>query len=327
MAAGLNKLVDSLVKQGSQKEGTVLPHWIQEGARLSYVSERSGQALDVEVAGISHSKQQVRFVFASDRKAWKCVSFSQIIAGNNPLRRRESQEKCPVAPAAESDAKDEAEQALDALEAKWSSHADARERKKRSRAPTAGPTAKATPGAWERPELLDVDSSPERTAPPAVEDLDAEEPTAAPTEPEDPDPYGLGEQRGGAEVPRSGDAGTGGAEAERSRGAGASREPRRRAGSGDRVGRKGAKVACGREGESRHGRRRRSPSRHRDPSRSGGGRRQRSPRKRRRRERSGSSGGSSSAAAGRGRGPPRTGGEGPRSGRRRTRRGGSSPSP
>eukprot|EP00408_Alexandrium_pacificum_P026093 CAMPEP_0171206964 /NCGR_PEP_ID=MMETSP0790-20130122/27331_1 /TAXON_ID=2925 /ORGANISM="Alexandrium catenella, Strain OF101" /LENGTH=220 /DNA_ID=CAMNT_0011672519 /DNA_START=13 /DNA_END=672 /DNA_ORIENTATION=+ len=210
MAEKLNKLVQSLVTQGSQKEGAaVLPHWIQEGARLAYVSERSGQAFDVIVDGISHGKQQVRFVFEADRKSWKSVTFSQIIAGSNPLRKRDAGEKAAAAPAAESDAKDDAERELDSLEAKWSAKAAEREKQKRGRAPAPGPTLKTKqPQAWEQPELLDVDSSPERRAP-EVQDLDAEPPAPPP---QDPDPYGLGEPALAAQAALVGGAGAGGRE-------------------------------------------------------------------------------------------------------------------
>lgn len=203
MAGSLNKLVDSLVKQGSHKEGThVLPHWITDGAKLAYFSERSGKAFDVVIDGISHSKQQVRFVFADDRKVWKSVTFQEILAGRNPLRKREKVAKLVVAPGKEvdpaegKDEKDELDTFLSSMEEKWDSKSSA---KKRRDAEEFGPTLKAkVPLAWEKPD--DIDSSSERapldiasSPEPIVQDLDAKPPT--PTQ-EELDPYGLGEACG-----------------------------------------------------------------------------------------------------------------------------------
>mmetsp|Transcript_28295 Transcript_28295/g.85431 ORF Transcript_28295/g.85431 Transcript_28295/m.85431 type:complete len:324 (+) Transcript_28295:1-972(+) len=195
MASALNKVVQTLVQQGTHKEGGhVLPHWIHEGAKLSYHSQRSGQPFDVVVEGISHSKQQVRFVFEADRKTWKSASIPQILAGHNPLRRREP----TAAPVQSTDEKPEAKESkpdaeglLSAMEKKWKAEGPAR----RAARPggVIGPKLSKVPRAWEQPDVLDVDSSPERGPALPVQDLDAEEP-AAPVAREEADPYGLGEQ-------------------------------------------------------------------------------------------------------------------------------------
>lgn len=325
MAESMNKLVESLVKQGSQKEGAaVLPHWIQEGAKLAYVSERSGQAFDVIIEGISHSKQQVRFVFESDRKSWKCVTFPQIIAGRNPLRKRDAKEKVVAAPAAESDAKDDAERELDSLEAKWSAKAADREQRKRGREKVAGPSLTAKqPRAWELPE--NVDSSPERVAV-EVQDLDEEGP-AAPQQPEDPDPYGLGEPARAAEAARAGAerGGRGGPEEPGSPARDRSRKGRRRARSAD-----GERRARSADGDRRLGKdssRREEKGRRRQEQRS----RSRS-RDRRKKHRAGAGGGGgrhSDSSAARRRARPGAGGEGEARSRRgkHTRKRSSSVSP
>eukprot|EP00929_Paragymnodinium_shiwhaense_P105197 TRINITY_DN70123_c0_g1_i2.p2 TRINITY_DN70123_c0_g1~~TRINITY_DN70123_c0_g1_i2.p2 ORF type:complete len:313 (-),score=88.91 TRINITY_DN70123_c0_g1_i2:18-956(-) len=187
-----SKLVDSLVKQGSQKEanGAVLPHWINEGARIAYFSERSGEALDVIVEGISHSKQQVRFVFERDRKAWKAVSFQQIVAGNNPLRRREKKKEVrQETPAAakdddDDDDVDEFDKMVNSMEKRWGP-----ERGDGYRKP-AGPALGKVPDKWKKSMVHDIDDSPEKQ----VQDLDAVQdldPEAPPAPPADPDPYGV----------------------------------------------------------------------------------------------------------------------------------------
>lgn len=194
MASALNKLVDSLVKQGTQLQvaekgqkaqaGSVLPHWIFEGAPLSYHSPRSEQALKVIVESISHSKQQVRFVFETDRKVWKAVTFAQVLCGSSPLRQRHREKGAPGPDVAGQDVSvevTEAEAFLDRAEQKWNTAASigsgVRER---------GPALNKVPLAWAKKDVVDVDnaeavhvdSSPER------EVIAAEESR---------DPYGLGE--------------------------------------------------------------------------------------------------------------------------------------
>jgi len=187
--ASLNKLIDSLVRQGSRnakngqaESGAALPHWISEGAELTYYSHRSQQTLDVIVETISHSKQQVKFVFENNKEVWKSVSFSHIIGGNNTLRQRGKKGATPVKAVdqqtGESADKDP-DAFLDELENKFGS-SDVRVGR------SAGPAFNKLPQAWVKPDVVDIvddgrtvdiDSSPERAPQPQV--------------PEDPDPYGL----------------------------------------------------------------------------------------------------------------------------------------
>jgi len=193
MPDSLHQLLDYVVRQGSQKaDAPVLPHWITDGAELQYVSQSSGEAHDVIVEHISHSKRQVRFVFASDRKTWKAATFEQIVAGRNPLRRRPEKKSAqkPVTKdakdgdAAKDDEGDDFDALIDNLEGKWS-EAEAAKKKRQQ-----GPSALKQPHTWQRPDIVDVDHPPNRG--PAINidldqsiDLDPELP------PPVKDPYGL----------------------------------------------------------------------------------------------------------------------------------------
>merc|ERR1711957_105812 len=152
-ARTLNKLLDSLVQQGSEKENSaVLPHWITEGAALSYTSSTSGKAFDVVVDGISHSKQQVRFVFKADRNTWKSVSFQEIVAGRNPLRQRDRIAKprdAPTTAEIEIDATDDADKFLSSMETKWASAS-----LKPGASDDIGPSSNKLPQMWRQPEVV-----------------------------------------------------------------------------------------------------------------------------------------------------------------------------
>lgn len=192
--ASLNKLLDSLVQQAKGGQGdakgasTVLPHWIFEGAAIAYRSERSEQTLDVIVESVDQAKQQVKFVFERDRKVWKSVTFAQIVAGSNPLRQRAGTSGqrpgagggTAKAKAADEDDDLDLDAFADGLEGKWDA---TKKREHRS-----GPAANKLPKRWRMPEVVsiieapgtvDIDSSPEREAPPPL--------SAA----EERDPYGL----------------------------------------------------------------------------------------------------------------------------------------
>lgn len=228
MASSLNKLVDSLVKQGSQKSqvaaaaekdnaksavGTVLPHWIFEGAKVSYYSPRSEQALDVIVDKISHSQQQVRFIFEADKNAWKVTTFAQILAGSSPLRqrpqrqrqqRRQQQREAAAATGKLGSAgegerdKDESESFLEKMEQKFGA-ADAR----RDSGPSLGPALSRMPQAWAEKEVVDLEAAAPQ---PTTVDLasnsgSSDEGGERARAQENPDPYGLGEVATAAAVP------------------------------------------------------------------------------------------------------------------------------
>mmetsp|Transcript_158243 Transcript_158243/g.303653 ORF Transcript_158243/g.303653 Transcript_158243/m.303653 type:complete len:303 (-) Transcript_158243:6-914(-) len=172
--SALNKLIDSVVKQGTAQPGkqsnVILPHWIFEGAKLAYHSQRSDQTLPVVVDTISHSKQEVRFMFVGSKQVWKSVSFSQIIAGDNPLRQREKSDAPASKDAAEkpgSEEGDEFDKFLNKMENKWAPPSAAAGKSR-----TSGPALNKVPKAWAKPEVValddtvDIDSSPERTAAP-----------------------------------------------------------------------------------------------------------------------------------------------------------------
>lgn len=207
--AALNKLVDSLVKQGTSlpqpaekgqkppkaQAGAVLPHWIFEGAPLSYFSQTSQEALDVVIDGISHSKQQVRFVFARDKKTWKAATFAQILGGSNPLKRRGRSQGAAAKAAPAGEKKDPQtatdEDLLDQMEEKWDAAA-ARESEGRKK---DRPALSRIPQPWVKKDVVDVEDV-------KAVDIDST-PEPLPLVPEDRDPYGLGEEALRDQAPQS----------------------------------------------------------------------------------------------------------------------------
>eukprot|EP00927_Polykrikos_kofoidii_P042486 TRINITY_DN36464_c0_g1_i2.p1 TRINITY_DN36464_c0_g1~~TRINITY_DN36464_c0_g1_i2.p1 ORF type:complete len:388 (-),score=79.42 TRINITY_DN36464_c0_g1_i2:103-1200(-) len=228
--AHLQKVVESLVRQGTRKDASsaVLPHWMTNGAEVAYLSERSGQVSDVVIDHISNSKEQVRFSFVADRRVWKAVAFQEIIAGRNPLRPRQSATSAgkvlndqaiggrggDAAPNSAGEVVanggDDFDTLVNRLEKNFAANVPA-PRSHESK----GPSLPKVPKKWRRPEVVDLETSPERT----VQNLDPE-PDPPPVA--DKDPYGLES----ASVAQVGTAGSG--RNERMRSKSRSRSTRRR---------------------------------------------------------------------------------------------------
>mmetsp|Transcript_19452 Transcript_19452/g.35262 ORF Transcript_19452/g.35262 Transcript_19452/m.35262 type:complete len:171 (+) Transcript_19452:61-573(+) len=65
----------------------VLPDWVQENARLAYVSRSNGETHHVLVKKIEQRHKMVLIVFEQDKKIWKRVPFKDItLLGDGALK-------------------------------------------------------------------------------------------------------------------------------------------------------------------------------------------------------------------------------------------------
>mmetsp|Transcript_12283 Transcript_12283/g.28720 ORF Transcript_12283/g.28720 Transcript_12283/m.28720 type:complete len:172 (-) Transcript_12283:31-546(-) len=65
----------------------VLPDWVQENARLVYVSRSNGESHHVLVKKIEQRHKMVFIVFEKDKKVWKRVPFKEItMMGDGALK-------------------------------------------------------------------------------------------------------------------------------------------------------------------------------------------------------------------------------------------------
>mmetsp|Transcript_71801 Transcript_71801/g.161109 ORF Transcript_71801/g.161109 Transcript_71801/m.161109 type:complete len:186 (+) Transcript_71801:92-649(+) len=64
---------------------SAFPKWITVDAHVCYASRSTGQMLEAIVEKVSHTKFEVKIVFAEDRSVWKVLPFSLIQGPQNPI--------------------------------------------------------------------------------------------------------------------------------------------------------------------------------------------------------------------------------------------------
>jgi len=197
MADALNGLIDSLRYGDSKKKAHIVPAWIIPGAVLAYSSKSTGKVLDVRVEEVCSRRNQILVRFLCDTKSVKALPFSHILGENNPLQQA-AQNACtsaekdgsPSKADAGSSKKPEEDRFLDKFDKKWANpNADAPVRA----GPVQGPNLMPS---WARrleaERIVDVDSSPERSAVAQILDSSSDEKEA--TEHVQASGHGLSEQ-------------------------------------------------------------------------------------------------------------------------------------